>query len=430
MIEKENYYFYGQTTSLCEECLLPVQAKIVVEGDCVYYLKHCSTHGYQKVLISTDFSYYRRCREQLYPSFHPQNIDKEIDKGCPYDCSCLCVEHEQHTAMAIAEVLEECNLRCPTCIASSHPGAGGVKALHDLDVMFNTLVKHEISPDLLMLSGGEPTIHPQIIEIVKLAKTKPIKHIMIISNGVRIAQDKSFVAELARLKDNLEIYLQFDSLNADTLINIRGEDLRDIRIKALENLEEAGIHSTLVCVVKNNLNQDEMSDIIDFALSRRYVRGVTFQPCKITGRSDSFDKESNYITLSEVRSKVIKSSSFFGEEDLIPHPLNPENICIGYLNKQENEIQTVTRQLFSRNNEEAEHSGSQYESSLHRMMFFLPSLNDDNFQYENLFRVAIVSFLDKFNFCTASVKRSCIHFLTPDEKIIPIDTYFLLYQNK
>lgn len=418
MAEK-NYYFYGQTTSLCEECLSPVQAKIVVENECVYYLKYCPTHKYQKTLISTDFKYYRKCREQLYPSFYPENIDKEIDKGCPYDCSCLCVEHEQHTAMAIAEVLDECNLSCPTCIASSHPGAGGLKTLQELDVMFDTLVKHEISPDLLMLSGGEPTIHPQIIEIVKLAESKPIKHLMIISNGVRIAEDKSFVAELAKLKDNLEIYLQFDSLNVDTLVNIRGEDLRDIRLKALQNLEDEGIHSTLVCVVKNNLNQDEMSSVIDFAISHRYVRGVTFQPCKITGRSDSFDKESNYITLSEVRRKIIESSSFFEEEDLVPHPLNPENICIGYLDKKGDEIKSVTKNLFSSD-----------DDKLNRMMFFLPSLSNDEFQHESLFRVAIVSFLDKFNFCTASVKRSCIHFLTPDEQIIPIDTYFLLYQNK
>ena len=49
--------------------------------------------------------------------------------------------------------------------------------------------------------------------------------------------------------------------------------------------------------------------------------------------------------------------------------------------------------------------------------------------YENTFRVVIVQFLDRFNFDLGTVKRSCIHFVTPDGRIIPFDTYNIFYRN-
>ena len=427
----KRYHYYGQTTSLCEECLAPVQAKIIFANNCVYYLKYCPTHKYQTALISTDIAYFKQCRNfYTHEPLKPQHYFGTIEKGCPFDCG-LCDDHEQHTAMAIMEVLDECNLRCPTCIAASAPGAGNHRNLKEIDSMLNMLVKSEGHPDLLMISGGEPTIHSDIIDIVKLAKSKPIKHIMLITNGLRIAKDKAFVQELKALKDNLEIYLQFDSLTPAVTENIRGENLKDIRLQAIANLDEAGIHSTLICVVKKNLNDHEVNDVIEFALQFKYIRGVTFQPCKEIGRSETFDKATNYITLSEVRKKIIKTSKYFTAKEMLPHPLNPENICIGYLSKKDNKISPVTSTLFRENQQNNNgHLYFENASALKTKMYFLPELNTNDFSYENLFRVTIVSFLDKYNFCTSSVKRSSIHFLTRDNRLIPIDTYYLLYQNQ
>ena len=49
--------------------------------------------------------------------------------------------------------------------------------------------------------------------------------------------------------------------------------------------------------------------------------------------------------------------------------------------------------------------------------------------YENVFRVAIVQFMDRFNFCVGGVKHSCIHFVTLPGQIIPFDTYNLFYRD-
>lgn len=107
-MEITNYTFYSQTTSLCEECLSLVPAKIIFENDCVYLLKYCSIHKHHKTLISTDINYFKRCRDIRLQSIKPNIYQTEIDKGCPFDCG-LCEDHENYTALGIVEILDECN---------------------------------------------------------------------------------------------------------------------------------------------------------------------------------------------------------------------------------------------------------------------------------------------------------------------------------
>lgn len=428
-MEEEKYIFYGQTTSLCEECLCLVPAKIIFQDNKVFYLKHCPTHKEQKTLISTDIEYFKKSRVINYLSNKPQKYKNEIVNSCPNDCG-LCSDHEQHTAMGIIEILDECNMQCPTCIGAFHPGAGKVKSFGQINEMFNTLLYHQPKTDIVMISGGEPTIHPQLFEILDLAYSLPFKHIMLISNGIKIADDLDFVSKLSKYKDKLEVYLQFDSLKDDVIENIRGIRIKDKRIQSVINLEKEKIHSTLICVVKKSLNEYEMNDVIDFGLSYKYVRGVTFQTCKFTGRNETFSKEHNYITLSEVRSNILSNSHHFTDLDIIPHPLNPENIAIGYLKKEDHQTKAVTNFLFTQPQSARRYKiNFPHADELSKKMYFLPELDSEDVKYSNLFRVTIVSFLDKFNFCTASVKRSCIHFVTLKKEVIPLDTYYLFYQN-
>ena len=171
------YIFYGQTTSLCETCLELVPTKILIEDDDVFYLKRCPEHGVQKTLISTDAAYYRRCRDYLKPADIPLAFQSRTNFGCPYDCG-LCPDHEQHSCLALMEINETCNLTCPVCFANSAPHRPGNRSLAEIETMLDTLVASEGEPDLLQISGGEPTLHPQILEILRLgeAASDPPSH--------------------------------------------------------------------------------------------------------------------------------------------------------------------------------------------------------------------------------------------------------------
>src|SRR5712672_3137964 len=222
------YVFWGQTTSLCETCLALVPTKIQIRDNEVWYEKRCRQHGVQSTLVSTDAAYWRRCKDYIKPGDKPLAFQNRTEFGCPYDCG-LCPDHEQHSCLALIEINEHCNLTCPVCFAESSPQKSTHLPVATVARMLDALVASEGEPDLVQISGGEPTLHPEIVDILWLAKSKPIRHLMLNTNGVRIARDKAFVAELARLKPGFEVYLQFDSLERAALDNIRGADLRRVR---------------------------------------------------------------------------------------------------------------------------------------------------------------------------------------------------------
>lgn len=449
----KEYSFYGQTLSLCEVCLRLVNAKIAIEGDDVFYLKRCPDHGAQKTLIATDAAYFKSTKDFIKPGDLPLKHQSRTHYGCPYDCG-LCPDHEQHSCLALIEINEECNLTCPVCFADSSPLKTRNRSLAEVDAMLETLVASEGNPDLVQISGGEPTIHPQILEILQLCKTKPIRHVMLNTNGIRIARDRAFVGELAKLKPGFEVYLQFDSLSRVALENIRGADLRKVREQALANLEAAGISTTLVCVVKKGVNDSEIGDIVRHALTFKCVRGITFQPVQDAGRNTDFAKNRDRMLLTDIRRSIAtQAGEVFGSEDIIPLPCNPDSIAIAYGLRDGAKVTPITQLLpksellaaapntisFERYPElknrlfdllSLASSGERTKTVLGELLCCLPQIEvPDDLGYDKIFRIVIVQFLDKYNFCVATVKRSCIHFVTAEGKIIPFDTYNLFYRS-
>jgi len=404
----------------------------------------------QKTLIADDLGYWKAQRDWLKPGDRPLQLQTRTDYGCPYDCG-LCPDHEQHSCLAIIEINEACNLSCPVCFAESSVRRAGHRPLAEIERMLDVIVASEGEPDLVQLSGGEPTIHPEFFEVLAAARARPIRHLMINTNGLRIARDPGFAARLAEFMPRFEVYLQFDSLQRDALVDLRGADLRRIRIEALEALERHGVSTTLVVTVKKGVNDGEIADIVRFALKWRCVRGVTFQPIQDAGRNDGFDPKAHRIVLTEIRRKIA-DAGVFALEDLIPLPCNPDQICIGYGLRSGEAVQPITsllpRELFVA----ATPNTVTFEAypELQKRVFDLLSLSTaqadtsdklaallcclpeavvpQQVAYENTFRVVVSQFLDRFNFDLGTVKRSCVHFVEPDGRIIPFDTYNTFYR--
>ncbi len=449
---ERSYIFYELTNSLCATCLKKVEAKIIFENENVYLLKNCLDHGRQKVLISTDIDYYKLCRNFLKPGQLPYQFNTETKLGCPYDCG-LCPDHEQHSCLTLVEVSDRCNLECPICYAESSPKRQTDKSLKEIEFLLDSIVANEQNPDIVQISGGEPTIHPQFFEILDLAKSKPIRHLMVNTNGIRIAKDKEFTERLATYMPSFELYLQFDSLKAEPIKTLRGEDLLDIRMKALEHLNALNISTTLVVTLKKGLNDNEVGDIIDFALKQRCVRGVTFQPIQSAGRLKEFNPETDRLTLGEVRQNILSQTDVFKPDDVIPVPCHPDCIAMAYALKAGNKVVPLSgmidpkvlleegrntiiyeqdpglrKELFKLFS--LHHSPKSSSHALYDLMCCLPQLvAPEAIGYENLFRVVIMEFLDPHNFDVRSVKRSCVHIAHHDGRIIPFDTYNIFYRD-
>jgi hypothetical protein len=336
------YLFYDTAVSVCSTCLRRVEATIFFKDGGVYLEKWCPQHGRERVLIADDVDYYRLCRERfIKPPELPQRFNTERKWGCPYDCG-LCPEHMQHSCLTLIEVTDHCNLRCPICYADSGPHRPGFRDMATIERMLDAVVANEGEPDVVQISGGEPTLHPQFFEILDAAKQRPIRHLMVNTNGLRIAKDPEFVERLATYMPGFELYLQFDSLRDEVHQQLRGARLRDIRLQALEALNRHDISTTLVVTVKKGLNDGELGEIIDFARSQPCVRGVTFQPIQHAGRTEGYDPARDRLTLTEVRRGILEQSTLFRPEDLIPVPCHPDALAMAYaLKLGDGDAQTI-----------------------------------------------------------------------------------------
>src|SRR5690349_3031047 len=383
-------------------------------------IKRCPVHGQSKVIIADDITYYKNIRYYNKPSETPYTFNTKTHYGCPYDCG-LWPDHEQHSCLTVVEITDRCNLTCPTCYAGSAPAYGRHRSLEEVKKMLDAVVTNEHEPDVVQISGGEPTLHPQLFEILDYAKSLPIKHLMLNTNGIQIAKDFELTTRLATYAPNFEIYLQFDSFRKEVHQTMRGANLTSIREEALANLNALNISTTLVVTIQKNQNDDEIGKIIDFAIKQPCVRGVTLQPTQIAGRLDNFDPIKDRITLTEVRRKILEQTSIFNADDLIPVPCNPDALVMGYALKLGGEVFPLTRYINpadlldnSRNTivyeqDEQLHSnmiklfstGNSVEAAtekLHSLLCCLPQINAPSLSYNNLFRVIIMQFIDAYNF--------------------------------
>ena len=448
------YLFYDVAVSICSTCFRKIEAKIVFQDGKVLMLKHCPEHGHERVLIADDVDYYRRCREVfLKTSQMPIHFNTPVKWGCPYDCG-LCTDHEQHSCLTLVEIADYCNLRCPICYAGSGPDRPHFRTLAEIERMLDAVVHNEGEPDVVQISGGEPCEHPEFFTVLELAKARPIRHLMVNTNGVRIANSEEFAQRLASYMPDFEVYLQFDSLEREPLLALRGVDLRAVRKKALERLNRLNISTTLVVTLKKGLNDGELGRIIEYALEQPCVRGVTFQPIQAAGRVDGFDHATDRLTLTEVRRRILEQTNIFRPDDIIPVPCHPDALAMAYAFKhegraipltgwidpkvlvdggantimyeQDSEVREKIFRLFSTGNSPQAGAGR-----LRDLLCCLPRVDaPEELGYEHVFRVIIMNFIDAYAFDVRSVKKTCVHIVHPkDGRLIPFDTYNLFYRD-
>jgi hypothetical protein len=231
----------------------------------------------------------------------------------------MCPDHKQHACLGVIEVNTACNLDCPICFADSgHQPDGYSLTLEQVEFMLGRFVAAEGEPEVVQFSGGEPTIHPQILNFIALAQEMGVKKVMLNTNGIRISRDRRFAGELARLKPI--VYLQFDGFELETHLVIRGKDLRDDKRRALERCAEGGIDVTLVAAVEKGVNEHEVGEIVRFGVSHPAVRAIAFQPVTHSGRHVEFDPLERLTNADVMKLVAQQVPEWYDLDDFIPVP--------------------------------------------------------------------------------------------------------------
>ena len=205
--------------------------------------------------------------------------------------------------MTMVEVTHRCDMDCPICYAN----AGSVRSDERKDMSlreFSQTLERIIATTgiaiPLQLSGGEPTLHPELPDMVSLARKKGFRNIEIVTNGRNLAQNPKLARELA-WQGLKAVYLQFDGLTAETHAAIRGQDLRLVRTGAIQAAQDAGLCVTLAVTLARSVNEREIGAIVDFALQRLdTVRAISFQAATpFSGRFGLSETPKGY-TLTEL----------------------------------------------------------------------------------------------------------------------------------
>ncbi len=439
---------YELTVGLCPECLAKVDAKILHRDGAVYMEKFCPVHGVQEVRVSGDASWWLASRRATRPATPPRTRLTERRRGCPFDCG-LCPAHEQHSCVAVLEITSRCDQRCSVCFADS--GAGGRdRSLAEIEAMLDTVVASEGRVAVLQVSGGEPTLHPDLFAVLDAAKKRPIGHLMLNTNGRRLAEDPDLAPRLAEYRPGFEVYLQFDSLRPESLRQLRGSDLTRVRERALDALQRAGVPATLVVTLAAGVNDGEVGEILEFALAHPAVRGVAFQPVQHAGRQAA-DSLQGRLTISDVRDAILRQQSVFAAADVVPVPCHPDAIAMAYAVRvggrwtplsrfvdpaalaaaggdtiafeQDPAVRARLARLFSI----ATPSGAA-PSDLAPLCCGPTTGNGSSLAYDDVFRVTITRFMDAWDLDLRSVKRSCVHVVTGDGRLVPLDVYNVLHR--
>lgn len=273
------------THSVCPVCLKKIPAKYVLRGRDVYFEKQCPEHGnFSAVIWRNDTAGWLRFR-----GWHA-----DPDDNCPKNCG-LCENHRQNTCCIEVELTKRCNLKCPYCLEN---GVAGEPDLDELRELFRKLVSEKRT--FIHLTGGEPTMREDLVEIVKAAKEAGCEYIQLNSNGVRLSEDEELAKALADAGLSF-VFMQFDGTTDDIYIRTRGEKLLEKKKKAIENCAKANLGVSLVPTLVPGVNTDNIGEIIRFAVGMSpAVRGVHFQPVSYFGRYPAPPKDEMRFTLPEL----------------------------------------------------------------------------------------------------------------------------------
>ncbi len=325
-----------QTIGLCPECLRPAPATLEIAEGRVWMRRCCPRHGQTRALIASDAHEYLRLREYVSP---------RVGGCCGGDE--LCASAGPPVCVLLLEVTDACNLRCPTCYADArgHTFMPVEEARRRLDRFF----REQPRLDVLMLSGGEPTIHPQFGGLLEAALAYPINRVLVNTNGLRLNQDPELVELLREHRGRIELYFSLGGLRREVHERLYGVDLRKQKLAALDRTAEAGVFVTLVPTVERGVNEEEIGELFRFGLSCDNVTGLTYQPVMSAGRYEHDFAPERRMTLTDVLQELERQTDgMLRSSDFVGLPCSHPDCCAltyGLLDAERTTIQPLPRHL-------------------------------------------------------------------------------------
>ncbi|MGW5262298.1 radical SAM protein [Microbispora sp. NPDC004025] len=304
----------------------------------VYLERGCRSHGMVRTLYDEDPEILAYLEEWTAPTkAHLPDVAGNFDPVPEAYLRGLPEMQTQHTCILLEDVAEACNLRCPTCFTDSSPDLRGIVPVREvLANVDQRLARENGRLDVLMLSGGEPTLHPDLPELLAELTARPVTRILINTNGLLVARDDALLDLLTEHRERVEVYLQYDGVSAEASRHHRGGDLRRQKAEALRRLSEREIFTTLVMTAALGVNDGEIGDVVRLALETPYVGGVSIQPQFGSGRSGVIDPMERLTHTGVLKRLGPQTDGLVTWRDLTALPCSHPHCCsVGYMIKDD-----------------------------------------------------------------------------------------------
>ena len=375
----------GKTMSVCPVCLTRIPAvKTLGEDGNLYLEKKCWEHGNFRTLIwEGDLeSYLGWAAGDSNAPVTPVRA-REAERGCPNDCG-LCQNHARDGCCVLLELTNRCNLCCPVCFASAGEQKPYDLPLEEIGRQYDLLMEHG-GPFNIQLSGGEPTMRRDLDKIIALGREKGFTFFQLNTNGIRIAQEDGYAEHLAKAGVST-VFLQFDGLDDIIYQTLRGAQLTETKLRAIENCKAAGLPVVLVPTVAPGVNDHALGDILRFALAHApHVRGVHIQPISYFGRC-GLEAPERRLTIPAVLRRIeaqmeglMKASDFGGGGAESPYC----SFHASYLRKSDGSLKALPRRIDTVSRREGTISMEDLDSAL----FPLETLIDYRASFDGVLRI-------------------------------------------
>lgn len=318
--------YLNSTLTYCTHCAQTELARLVVRDASVYMDSFCPANGVHSTKIVDDYHWYLERVRAPQQVVSPKAV-RAVQQGCPQDCG-LCAFHTSGIHLPVFSITNACNLNCPICFTFNRPDQKYFKSILDMQEIVDHIVEQTDGVDLINITGGEPTLHPQLFEIIETCKHDRIGRITLNTNGLRIASDPEFSRRIKAA--GVQLVLSLDTFDPEKGRIIHGIDLSAKKRKTLQILEELDIPTTILPVCIKNVNEDDVADIVHTYLKKRFVRSITIQNMAFTGQNGSQfvngpqSQPRVHITIDEVE-RLLASRGEISQDDFFPlgayHPL-------------------------------------------------------------------------------------------------------------